>query len=68
MAGSVCAAVSEINNAAKAIKSNFFIQTLRRQKCKFPSPYDAIYFDFLIDEELADASSEQLPYNWQPLN
>jgi hypothetical protein len=57
MAGSVCAAVSEINNAAKAIKSNFFIRTLRRQKCKFPSPYDAIYFDFLIDEALVDATT-----------
>jgi hypothetical protein len=54
MAGSVCAEVSEINKTAKAIKNIFFIRTLRRQKCKFPSPYDAIYFDFLIDEELVD--------------
>jgi len=55
MAGSVCAAVSEINKAAKAIKSNFFIRVLRRQKCAFPSLFDAIYFDVLIDEELVDA-------------
>jgi hypothetical protein len=60
MAGSVCATVSEIKNAAKANKSNFFIRVLRRQKSEIPSQFDAIYFDVLIDEELVDASSEQL--------
>jgi hypothetical protein len=56
MAGSVCATVSEINKAAKAIKSNFFIRAIRRQKSEIPSQFDAIYFDVLVDEGLVDAS------------
>jgi hypothetical protein len=43
-----------MNKTAKATKSIFFIRVLRRQKCAFPSQFDAI-ISFLIVEEMVDA-------------
>jgi hypothetical protein len=45
MAGSVCATVLEIKNAAKAMIGNFFILIIDVKNRNFSSQFDAIYFD-----------------------